>query len=260
LQDVQTLSPPLWVAYARVLNLTDFFIESELIVLQAFIPTLILREGKKGSKYSKPRATKPEKFAVELSSIQKEILVGSLLGDAYIEKAKPNHNARVRFDQTFPKHASYLTWLYVKFISLCGKGPTVIIRKPDKRTGVVYSQMQLKTLAFPCFNLYHEMFYQDKKKIIPLNIAELLTPLALAVWIMDDGGKGSNGETYLHTRSYTLEEVKLLQDALKIKFELQTRLIQKAPGQWVIVIPVRQVRSLKDIVCTYIHPSMAYKI
>ena len=77
---------------------------------------------------------------------------------------------------------------------------------------------------------------------------------------MDDGGKGSNGETYLHTRSYTLEEVKLLQEALMIKFELQTRLIQKAPGQWVIVIPVRQVRPLKDIVCTYNHPSMAYKI
>lgn len=43
---------------------------------------------------------------------------------------------------------------------------------------------------------------------------------------MDDSGKGSYGETILHTRSYTYEEVKLLQDALRLKFELKTRLIQ----------------------------------
>lgn len=70
---------------------------------------MILMEGKNGSKYSNARATKIEKLSVELTPIQKEILVGSLLGDAHIEKTKPNHNARLRFDQTFPNHASNLT-------------------------------------------------------------------------------------------------------------------------------------------------------
>lgn len=44
----------------------------------------------------------------------------------------------------------------------------------------------------------------DGVKIVPSNISELLTPRALAYWIMDDGGKGSYGETILHTRSFTL--------------------------------------------------------
>ena len=54
------------------------------------------------------------------------------------------------------------------------------------------------------------------------------------------------------------EEVKLLQDALMINFELQAlcdRIHPKVPGQWVIVIPTRQVKPLKDIVCTFIHYS-----
>jgi hypothetical protein len=32
------------------------------------------------------------------------------------------------------------------------------------------------------------MFYTNGIKKIPLNIAEYLTPLTLAVWISDDGG------------------------------------------------------------------------
>jgi hypothetical protein len=230
------------------------------LVLQAFIFSPLLLAGKKGAKYGKPRATSPDKLSVELTSTQKEVLVGSLLGDAYIERGKPTHNSRLRFDQTFPNHASYLTWLYITFHSLCGKGPSVVIRKADKRTGNVYSQMQMKTLAFPCLNVYHDMWYRSGKKVVPSCIGELLTPLALAVWVMDDGGKGSNGETNLHTRSFTLEEVKLLQEALMANFSLRTRLIEKVPGQWIIVIPIRQVRPLKDIIGPYMHRSMAHKI
>jgi hypothetical protein len=33
------------------------------------------------------------------------------------------------------------------------------------------------------------MFYANGKKVVPANIAELLTVRALAYWIMDEGGK-----------------------------------------------------------------------
>jgi hypothetical protein len=32
------------------------------------------------------------------------------------------------------------------------------------------------------------MFYKNGKKVVSLEIAKYLTPLALAVWLMDDGG------------------------------------------------------------------------
>lgn len=95
---------------------------------------------------------------------------------------------------------------------------------------------------------------------MPDNIWHLLTPRALAYWIMDDGGKGSYNEMILHTRSFTLQEVKLLQSVLQGKYQLRTRLVEKTPGQWVIVISVKQVHPLKDIVAPYMSRDMLYKL
>jgi hypothetical protein len=64
----------------------------------------------------------------------------------------------------------------------------------------------------------------------------------------------------LHTRSFTLQEVKLLQSVLQGKYQLRTRLVEKTPGQWVIVISVKQVHPLKDIVAPYMSRDMLYKL
>ena len=107
------------------------------------------------------------------------------------------------------------------------------------------------------------MFYDNGRKIIPKNIAELITPVSLAFWIMDDGGITTHKQTVLHTNSYTEEEISLLQSALLTKFKLGTRLINKnkVKKQWLIVIPVRQkINRLQDIVSEHMLVSMKYKI
>lgn len=93
------------------------------------------------------------KQAAQLTPLQQDGLVGTMLGDASIERAKPTHNGRLRFDQTFPMHASYLMLLYGIFYDLTSKGPSVHIRKPDKRTGNVYSSLAFKTMTLPCLNI-----------------------------------------------------------------------------------------------------------
>jgi len=65
------------------------------------------------------------------------------------------------------------------------------------------------------------MFYNNGRKVIPGNIYEYLTPLALAVWIMDDGGF-ANYCIRLTTNSFKLKEVELLQDVIKSKYNLET--------------------------------------
>ena len=138
---------------------------------------------------------------VKLTDVQKDILIGTILGDACLEWGKTYKNARLRFDQTFPNHASYLMHIFSHFYDLSGKGPKVSFRKADKRTGKVYSSVHFKTLVFPCFNYYYDLFYKNGKKFIPDNIIELLNARVLAYWICDDGGKGSNNETHLYTLS-----------------------------------------------------------
>lgn len=62
--------------------------------------------------------------SIPLTGMQKEVLVGTLLGDASLERAKPTHNTRVRFDQSYPEHESYLQSIYTIFQNLTvGPGP-----------------------------------------------------------------------------------------------------------------------------------------
>lgn len=158
--------------------------------------------------------------SVLLTCLQKDIIVGTLLGDSSLERDKPTHNTRIRFDQSYPNHKSYLESLYVIFANLCGTPPRVHTRKPDKRTGKIYQTIAFKTLRHIPLNYYYDLFYiydnnGKRRKIVPNNITELLIPCALAYWIIDDGGINTYNATILNTDSFTLEEVELLQKALE---------------------------------------------
>jgi len=104
------------------------------------------------------------------------------------------------------------------------------------------------------------MFYKNGRKVIPLNIYEYLTPLALAVWIMDDGCWTNYG-IRIATNSFELKEVELLNDVIKSKYNLDTS-IQKIwiKNQYSIYIKKQSVDDIRIIVGPYIHFSMLYKI
>lgn len=72
----------------------------------------------------------------------------------------------------------------------------------------------------PCFNNYYNIFYPNRKKIIPSNIGELLTAKAIAYWAMDDGGYDSLGGFKFFTNSYTKTQVELLVSVLESKFNI----------------------------------------
>jgi hypothetical protein len=59
------------------------------------------------------------------------------------------------------------------------------------RTGKIYNSLIFKTRMLPCFNYLWDLFYLERVKTIPSNIGELLSPIGLAFWIMDDGGLGT---------------------------------------------------------------------
>lgn len=195
-----------------------------------------------------------------LTPFQKEVLVGTLLGDASLERAKPTHNTRLGLDQTSPAHAPYISTLYIIFKNLTGTEPKIQTRKPDKRTGKVYSTIAFRTLRHPVLNEFQELFYKKGKKIVPINISELLTPVSLAFWIMVDGHITSFGQTILNTQSFSLEGINLLQNAIKSNFKLRTRLIEKEKDQWLIVIPYGQIVKLHSIVGPHMHETMLYKV
>jgi len=146
---------------------------SSLLLLSSLLPV-------------KPRLTKVEKEAFSLSQELKDITIGLLLGDLYARKQKLGVNVCLAFRQGIV-HEDYLNHLYKKFQDFCPQGPKIQIPKPDIRTGIVHRSIYFSTYTLPCFNELYKLFYFEGKKVIPLNIAELLTPLGLCYWICDDG-------------------------------------------------------------------------
>jgi hypothetical protein len=65
--------------------------------------------------------SKLERESIYLNQIQKEILIGTILGEASLERNKKStHNTSLRFDQTFPT--------LCKIYNLTGSGPKVYIK------------------------------------------------------------------------------------------------------------------------------------
>jgi len=191
---------------------------------------------------------------------QKEALVGILLGDGYLFRYSLKGDTRLQIEQSYPEKEEYLFSIFDLYKPLVTNYPKIIVRKADSRTGKIYKSIAFKTATFKCLNKYHDLFYQNRKKIVPNNIHELLTARSLAYWIMDDGGKSYSHQTILHTRAFDKKEVILLQNALEKNFELKTRIEEKTENQWVIYIPIRQKVPLIKIVKPYMHKSMLYKI
>ena len=69
------------------------------------------------------------------------------------------------------------------------------------------------------------------KKTIPLNIGELLTSLGLVYWLSDDGTFNKRDKLIrIATNSFTFEEVNLLLDTLRKKFNLNCKAIKDSTG------------------------------
>ena len=122
------------------------------------------------------------------------VIVGSLLGDAYANK-RSGEGVRICYRQSI-KHKEYLFWLYTFFYNrgyTSNLLPRQYTRTIKSKEGKIYYAYEFNTFTFRSFNYIHKMFYKNGKKVIPLNISEYFTPLALAVWIKDDGGIRNSG-------------------------------------------------------------------
>ena len=111
----------------------------------------------------------------------------------------------------------------------------------------------------PCLTELRELFYPNGVKIIPKNIFELLTPIALAHMIMGDGSVKQSG-LVICTDSYSVKDIVRLINVLMIRYRLDCWLRNHSPTQPRIYINQSSMALLFNIVSPYMHPSMLYKL
>lgn len=192
------------------------------------------------------------------------MIIGSTLGDTHLEKRKNGIGTRVIFEQS-NNNVEYLMWFHA-YLSSRGYCSTT---KPKlqiriKQKGKVFYLYQISSYTFSSFNWIHEMFYKlvDNKyvKFVPLNIEEYLTPLALAIWFMDDGSRLGKGAR-IATNCFTFEEINLLCKVLKSKYNIiaTSNKCGKDRGH-IIYIHVNSMKLFTNVVKPYLLPSLYYKL
>ena len=198
-----------------------------------------------------------------LSVEQWEASIGLLLGDASLQTQNNGKTYRMKFewgDKTKP----YLDHVYNLFDEWVLSSPHKKSRLSPKGNLVVNWGFQ--TISHEAFNPLANLFLITNKKGIPDSlIMNHLTSRGLAYWFMDDGGKldynknSKNKSIVLNTQSFTEDEVKMLSNELKAKFNLECEL-RSNKGKKVIVISNNSYPLFYELVSPFILPEMRYKL
>lgn len=194
------------------------------------------------------------KKRLNLSLFQAEILVGCLLGDAHLENNWSKTNYRFKISQS-KQQEEYVGWKYEIFKDW-------VLTEP--KLHVSTNSMRFTTISHPDFTRFHHIFYEGRKKIVPSNVEQLISPVALAVWFMDDGNavRKKDGHVYaynLNTQSFTFEEHLVLIDVLKKKFNFDCS-INKNNESYRLYIGVHAKDNFLDAIVDFVIPSLRYKL
>ena len=204
-----------------------------------------------------------------LTSRQKAIILGNVLGDGHLQIAKNEKSARLRFTHSM-KQTEYVQWQYENLTWLCEKvkQPYETTTKSGYSECIAYTSYQNELLR------YHKYFYKPTGlskpkfvKVVPENLSEYLTdPLSLMVWYLDDGTlRKDGGAVRIATQSFSLEENWILQDCLNKNFNIKSVLEQWPKDQYNLTIPSRGGHS-KNFLGLFSStvkkeiPSMRYKV
>lgn len=217
----------------------------------------------------------------KLTQIQREILIGKLLGDAHLETQTKGRTYRLLIEHSV-KQDDYVKHLYEVFEPIVPTPPKEVTHKYTLDCGSERESKNImfKTRIHPGFRFYGQLFYKERVKCIPKNIYKFLTPRVLAYWYMDDGarkGKDRLGKR-LHTEGFSFSDVQILSDALK-KYGIdntiqnQTRKYKKKiqvgekvevetieKNYKIIYITSKGDKIFTDMIRPYVIESLTYKL
>lgn len=197
----------------------------------------------------------------QLTKTQFEASIGLMLGDASIQTQDKGVSYRMKFEWG-NKNLPYVKHVYDLFDKWVISEPHKKTRLSPKGNDIINWGFQ--TLSHTAFNVLASLFLIYGKKSIYNNlIVDHLTPVGLAYWFMDDGGKldynpnSKNKSIVLNTQSFKDNEVNIMCKQLNEKFHLDCE-VRSNKGKKVIVI--RNYDIFVSLTDPHIITEMRYKL
>jgi len=199
------------------------------------------------------------KKSLKLTKQQREVIVGLMLGDGHLESQDKGRTYRLKVEYSAVQK-EYVDWLFEIFKDWVRTPPQLKIK--IRPSGFAVKTIYFQTYSHGALRFYGHQFYsKEGKKVIPKIINKLLTPLALAIWFMDDGSwKSENHQTYIiHVNGYSRADLLKIQKTLLHKFGIET-FLHRQYENWRIYIKTSSAQRFRSLVEKFIIPSMKYKL
>jgi len=185
-----------------------------------------------------------------VSDRQIEILVGCLLGDAYLTKL-----GKIQIEQS-KKQEEYIKWKHQELSSISYSGLKEVVRfdKKDNRT--------TKSLRFwtrQYFKVWRDVFYREGLKVFPADLAKWITPLSIAVWFMDDGSYDKKSNCIFSTESFNEESRVELVGILK-DFGIEVSSNKNGISGTRLRVRSKSLYRFFELIRPFMHQSMMYKL
>lgn len=199
--------------------------------------------------------TKFLRSSLYIPSFTLGVIIGLILSDAGLSKSTNKGEARLALKQSMI-HFPFFWSTFLLLSHYCASVPYIdntIVK------GILYYSLRFDTRALPCFTILYDLFYINKIKVIPIEIYDLLCPVALAYWIMGDGTGNAFKGLYLCTDSFSTIDIVRLMNVLIIRYDITSK-IHNVGGKQRIYIPSKESKKLLTLVGPHMHPSMMYKL
>lgn len=201
-------------------------------------------------KLTNTRKLREFKKTLQLSSFQRDFLIGTLLGDGCLITSRSGKSARLQVRQS-KKFKEYVLWKYSFFSQWVLTPP-----REDTHNDSFY----FRTMSHPDLMQIKRMFYSGSKRFVPGNITYLLkNPFSLAVWVMDDGNGNKKRSCFrLSSYGFGKEGNILLQECLLQNFSLPSVIYRDSKGFY-LYFPRENAHKLYEIIKPFLLPCMQYK-
>lgn len=183
------------------------------------------------------------------TSVEREVVIGCLLGDGTLSKSGKEYRLRIEHKAA---HRGFVDWKYLQLQRFCLTSPQFIRQHQSYRFG---------TVGHPALTVLRRAFYKEGVKSVPSLLEEQLSPLALAILFMDDGGRIRNTVSFaLH--GYSEADAEVIKSSLR-KLAIESTWQYDGHGyKRRLYITASSYATFKELVKSYVEqvPCMTYKL
>jgi recombination protein RecA len=196
---------------------------------------------------------------VVLSDFQWQIVLGGLMGDGALSPTRSGLAARFRWGHG-SKQVEYADWKASLFSN-------VGTSRSTNANGTVFHDLR----PLPELAELRSAVYVGGKKVLNDDYLKHLTPLALAIWYMDDGSfaqrakglqertRGGSGRSDICVEAMDSTTRRRLQRHLSDTRGITPKLIERG-GKAVLQFTKDETAKLHALIAPFVHPSMEYKL